>query len=228
MTDPSELDHPVLHALSGPHRGLGLHRGHAARYRPTVARFAALPTRPGPGDWDDLAALTGDDELVLFGLPHDVPAGWAEHARFDVAQMVAPDGFGRRHAGIERLTAADAPAMVALVEETQPGPFLEETHLIGAYYGVKEDGVLVAMAGERLATPSWVEISAVCTRASHRGRGLATRLVEEVAAGIRGTGRRPFLHTGARNDAAIALYERLGFARRDAGNVVQRIGVVPA
>ncbi|WP_062528599.1 GNAT family N-acetyltransferase [Demequina rhizosphaerae] len=221
----SELDHPVWHALSGAHRPLSVRQGEAARYRPSVARFAAVPPGDRAQDWADLAPLAGDDELVLFGLPHDVPPTWEEVDRFEVVQMTVPTAFGRPHADVVRLTADDAPEMLTLVEETQPGPFLEETHLLGAYYGVKEDGRLVAMAGERLTTGSWTEISAVCTRDSHRGRGLATTLMEVVAHGIREAGRQPFLHTGASNATALRLYARLGFERRDTANVVQIVQV---
>ncbi|WP_062317322.1 GNAT family N-acetyltransferase [Demequina maris] len=222
---PHELDHPVLHALSGAHRPLAIRRGEAARYRPTVAKFAAVPPADRAEDWADLAAIAGEDEVVLFGLPHDVPAGWDEVERFEAVQMTAPDGFGRPHPGIERLSLDDAPSMLALVAETQPGPFLAETPLLGAYYGVKEDGRLVAMAGERLTTGTWTEISAVCTLDSHRGRGLATRLMEVVAHGIREAGRRPFLHTGMSNTTAQRLYAHLGFERRDTANAVQIVQV---
>ncbi|WP_062294636.1 GNAT family N-acetyltransferase [Demequina phytophila] len=222
---PHELDNPAFHALSGAHRPLGIRRGEAARYRRTVAPFAALPPQPTAQDWADLAAVTGQDEVVLFGLPVEVADGWEELGRFDVVQMTAPDGFGRTHPDVVRLTAEDAPAMVDLVAEAQPGPFSSETHLTGAYYGIKEDGRLIAMAGERLTTPGWTEISAVGTRETHRGRGLATRLMEAVAHGIHAAGRRPFLHTGAGNTTAIRLYEHLGFTRRDTANVVQRVRV---
>ncbi|GAA2551639.1 hypothetical protein GCM10010435_22280 [Winogradskya consettensis] len=70
------------------------------------------------------------------------------------------------------------------------------------------------MAGERLRPPGWTEISAVCTDAAYRGRGLATRLVRAVAAGIRARGETPFLHTGAANTTAIRLYESIGFELR--------------
>ncbi|WP_062462734.1 GNAT family N-acetyltransferase [Demequina soli] len=221
----SELDHPAFHALSGAHRPLAIRQGEAARYLPTVAVFAAVPPAPTSTDWDDLAAIAGQDELILFGTPQDLPAGWNELGRFDVVQMMAPEGFGRIHDDVVRLTADDAAEMVALVEEARPGPFFSETHRIGAYYGIKEDGRLVAMAGERLTTPSWTEISAVCTRDSHRGRGLATRLMEVVGHGIGEAGRRAFLHTGAGNTTALRLYEHLGFERRDCDNVVQRVKV---
>lgn len=77
------------------------------------------------------------------------------------------------------------------------------------------------MAGERLRVPGWTEISAVCTDPDHRGRGLATRLVRAVAAGIRERGDTPFLHAAASNARAIALYESLGFTLRRRTTILQ-------
>jgi predicted GNAT family acetyltransferase len=101
-----------------------------------------------------------------------------------------------------------------LVARTRPGPFLPRTIATGTYLGVVEDGALVAMAGERLHPPGYTEISAVCTDAAYRGRGLATRLVLAVAAGIRDRGEVPFLHAAADNVTAIRLYAELGFRLR--------------
>lgn len=201
-------------------------RGRAARYRATIAPFAALPPEPSAEDWDDLAELAGDEEVAFFGLPRQVPSRWETLDDFAAVQMVAPDGFGldpkdAAREGISRLSLDDSAAMLDLVEETHPGPFAAESPLLGAYYGVWEGEKLVAMAGERLTTPRWAEISAVCTRDSHRGRGLATRLMAVVAAGIWARGRTPFLHTVATNATAIQLYEHLGFTLRTADNRVQ-------
>ena len=82
------------------------------------------------------------------------------------------------------------------------------------YLGIRREGALVAMAGRRLRPPGWTEISAVCTDEAFRGRGLATRLVLAVAAGIRARGETPFMHAAASNTGAIRLYESLGFRLR--------------
>ncbi len=79
------------------------------------------------------------------------------------------------------------------------------------YVGIRRGGALVAMAGERLRPPGWTEISGVCTDASVRGQGLASRLVLAVAHGIRERGETPFLHASASNTRAVRLYESLGF-----------------
>jgi predicted GNAT family acetyltransferase len=71
------------------------------------------------------------------------------------------------------------------------------------------------MAGERRHPPGFTEISAVCTDASVRGQGLATRLVLAVVAGVRARGETPFLAAAANNTNAIRLYETLGFRQRE-------------
>ena len=67
--------------------------------------------------------------------------------------------------------------MVELVSQTKPGPFLARTIELGEYAGIRCDGRLVAMAGERLRFDGWTEISAVCTAPTHRGHGMASGLV---------------------------------------------------
>ena len=54
----------------------------------------------------------------------------------------------------------------------------------------------------------------MCTDADARKRGLATRLVRAVAAGIEARGETPILHVLAENHTAIRVYEALGFTTR--------------
>ncbi|WP_278258362.1 GNAT family N-acetyltransferase [Nocardioides convexus] len=101
--------------------------------------------------------------------------------------------------------------MLALVARNQPGPFLSGTPRMGTYLGIRHEGRLVAMAGERVHPQGWTEISAVCTDADFRGRGLASRLVLAVAAGIHARGERALMHAAATNTGAISVYLGLGF-----------------
>jgi predicted GNAT family acetyltransferase len=103
------------------------------------------------------------------------------------------------------------PEILDLVERTKPGPFAKRTIEMGRYLGIRREGRLIAMAGERLRPPGWTEVSAVCTDPDFRGQGLAARLTLAVAAGILERGELPFLHAAATNTNAIRLYEGLGF-----------------
>jgi predicted GNAT family acetyltransferase len=109
--------------------------------------------------------------------------------------------------------------MLALAQLTQPGPFLARTHVMGMFRGIRIDGRLAAMAGERMRVPGYTELSGVCTHPDFRGRGLARRLSAIVCAGIDARGETPFLHAWKDNHAAIALYEQLGFRLRAEVNV---------
>jgi predicted GNAT family acetyltransferase len=108
---------------------------------------------------------------------------------------------------------ADLPEMLALTKLTEPGPFLPRTIQLGAYYGVHESGLLVAMAGERLKLTGYTEVSAVCTHPDFRGRGYGNALMSAVMAGIMNRGETPFLHVRTENPA-LHLYQKLGFRLR--------------
>ncbi len=80
--------------------------------------------------------------------------------------------------------------------------------------GIRREGILVAMAGERLKVPGYTEVSAVCTHPKHTGKGYARMLMIEIMRGIRDHGETPFLHVRQNNARAVELYERLGFRTR--------------
>jgi predicted GNAT family acetyltransferase len=120
---------------------------------------------------------------------------------------------------IVRLTDADAPEMLALAQLTEPGPFLPRTHTMGDFLGIRIDGRLAAMAGERMRFPGYTEVSGVCTHPDFRGRGLARRLSAAVHAAITARGDQAFLHAWKTNHAAITLYESLGFKLRTEVNI---------
>ena len=111
------------------------------------------------------------------------------------------------------MTAADSPEMLALATMMKPGPFGTRTHELGTYIGVRREGQLAAMAGERMRMPGFTEISAVCTHPNHGGHGYATALMVELIGQIRRRGEIPFLHVRSSNNA-IGLYRRIGFSDR--------------
>jgi ribosomal protein S18 acetylase RimI-like enzyme len=215
--DARPLDNPVRSSLLGPHARFAQRHGGVLRYLPSVSPFAALMDQPGNRDWADAAALAGPGGLVpLAGVTMPPPAGWKPVLNIPCVQMIDAGIAAAPDDEAVRLGAPDVPQMLDLVARTEPGPFLPGTIEMGIYLGIRRGGALVAMAGERLHPPGWTEISAVCTDGAYRDRGLGTRLVLAVAAGIRARGETPFLHAAASNVNAIRLYESLGFRfRRD-------------
>jgi hypothetical protein len=190
---PHPLDHAAWASLTGPHRDLSEGDALARRYRPSVSPFFAIGDQTDRAAWSAAETLLGPGEdAVLTNLGAEPPAGWGVDLAIDGVQMVATDDLvDRLDDEVVVLGPDDVDDMLALVARTQPGPFERETRLMGTYRGIRRDGQLVAMAGERMHPPGWTEISAVCTDAVVRGQGLASRLVLAVAHGIRSRGERP-------------------------------------
>ncbi|HET9972477.1 MAG TPA: GNAT family N-acetyltransferase [Streptosporangiaceae bacterium] len=211
---PHPLDNPVLSSLTGPHSRFAERRGNVLRYPVDVCPFVALPDVPGEGDWSDAGGLAGAGAwLPLAAIEVSPPAGWEVRLIGEGVQMTGDDLDAAADPEAVSLGAADVPEMLELTARTKPGPFLPRTFELGTYLGIRRDGRLVAMAGERLHPAGWTEISAVCTDEEWRGQGLAARLIRAVGAGIRARDEVPFLHALATN-AAIGLYEELGFRHR--------------
>lgn len=215
----SDLDRPVWATLEHqPQWALG--GPLARRFRPDMNRFAAARD-DSPESLAALAGLVGpgDDAVFIAQVPPVVlPPGLTVAKAAQGVQMVATRPLAP-DADLHLLGEADAPEMLALATLTEPGPFLHRTHTMGRFIGIRIDGRLAAMAGERMRFPGHVEVSGVCTHPDFRGRGLARRLSAAVAADIQRRGDQPFLHAWASNTAAIALYESLGFVTRAMVNI---------
>ncbi|KIF04074.1 hypothetical protein PL81_20705 [Streptomyces sp. RSD-27] len=214
---PHVLDNAAWASLSGAHaafaeRPPGARR--AARYDRDVSPFAALADPADPRSWADLAVLVGAGRVASLSGLLTPPEGWETVAAVPGVQMVDTSLRAEPLPQAVRLGPRDVPEILALIKLAKPGPFLPRTVELGTYLGIRHRGRLIAMAGERMHPPGWTEISAVCTHPGHRGRGLATRLVRAVAAGIRERGEVPFLHTSAANTGAIRLYASIGFTVR--------------
>lgn len=214
--DGAVLDNPVWSSIAGAHRHLSDVHGGAGRYHHEVSPFGGLADARDPRGWADLDDLLGGHALALIIAPGDVGSGWDVVGSVEGVQMEGAGLEARADPDLETLTPDGIDEMLALIERARPGPFLRRTPEMGTYLGLRHEGALVAMAGERVRPTGWTEISAVCTDEAHRGRGLGTRLVRAVAAGIRARGDVPFLHAAASNVNAIRLYEALGFTVRRA------------
>ena len=213
-TDPV-LDNPAWAALNGPHARFAERHGRAGRYQPDVCPMVALPDHPTPADWADAATLVGPGgSLFLPVVTAAAPPGWGVRMQMPGVQIVHMSANTHPDADVCELTPSDVPEMLDLVKRTDPGPFRQRTIELGTYLGIRHDGRLIAMAGERLHVPGYTEISAVCTDPAFQGHGFASRLIRAVAQRIRRRGEVPFLHAAATNTHAIALYEHLGFSLR--------------
>lgn len=202
------LDRPVWSSLTTAHAALSLGGPQAKRYLPDVNVFAATGSET-PEDLDALAALLEPGaQVYLLQVPViAVPQGCTAVKRASGVQMVAQRLLPEAASwdGIVPLDSRDASEMLELATLTAPGPFLEHTYRMGEFFGIRIEGRLAAMAGERFRFPGYTEVSGVCTHPDFRGRGLARKLSAAVAARIQERGEVPFLHAWATNAGAIGL-----------------------
>lgn len=208
------LERPVWNALTGPQAALATRHGDAVRLDRDIGFFAALADGGDPGDLAALTRVTGRQSWLLERTPVEPPAGLARLSAVPLTQMVAADpSLDESEEGIIALGDADTAEMFALARATEPGPWESGTHRYGGYYGIREGGRLVAMAGTRLRPSArFAEVSGVCTYPEARGKGYARRLMIRVMRDMAARGETPFLHCWSSNTGAIALYRTLGFA----------------
>ena len=210
-SDP--LDRPVWAALTGRQSHLAVASGGVVRIDPRYGPFAAVTDNPGA-----LAAvLNGPEDGIglVETMPVEPPSGLRVVNRGELVQMVSTSLGPEPHdPRIVALGEDDAEEMAVLAHATEPGPWGPLTHRYGQYYGIRIDGRLAAMAGERMLLPEHAEVSGVCTWPEFRGQGMAAALIRRVMRGFVERGDTPFLHSYATNAGAIRLYETLGFRVR--------------
>jgi ribosomal protein S18 acetylase RimI-like enzyme len=113
-----------------------------------------------------------------------------------------------------RLASSDRLEIEDLLKQGEWVLFLPDALAAGHYYGVRENGRLIAIAGTHLASVRYnvAALGTVFTHPGHRGRGLgnicASHVLESVGrAGI----RRVVLNVDEEKAGARRIYERLGF-----------------
>ena len=211
------LDRPVWASLSSTHQKYSAGSKRARRFLSEVAPFGAIldESKQSISELADLLECSGS--LAVAQAPtFPCPQNGRVKAQLPSIQMVyeGPEFASFEHPKIEALKPCEAPMMISLAKLTDPGPFERRTHELGQFWGIKHDDRLVAMAGERLKTPGFVEISGVCTDPKFEGRGYGRALCIQLCSTIRSHGCQPFLHEFEDNARAIKLYESLGFVPR--------------
>jgi predicted GNAT family acetyltransferase len=210
------LDHPVWNALTTRQQALAEGGALARRYPLAMAPFAAMADMSAQSFAALGALMSGSDIAVLFTPDPVTAAAEFKILLAETAEQMIGAPAQSPPGGVEIVTlgANDVAAMMALTELTKPGPFSLRTHELGTFLGIRIDGQLVAMAGERMKPAEYTEITAVCVHPSHRGRGYGQMLLAAISRQITARGEIPFLHVFSNNESAIALYRRQGMEIR--------------
>lgn len=213
------LDNVIWNALTTRQAHFSEGSADARKFVREVSPLAAFREDNVAG-YESLATLVAPKITVgiFIDQPYEPQPGWEYVAGAPLLQMVCDNGRAAdgpaTAAQIEELGDKDVPEMMELTALTKPGPFDKRTHEFGKYLGIRVNGSLAAMAGERMKVPDHTEVSAVCTHPKHTGKGYAAALMVEVMKGIRERGEIPFLHVRQDNVRAIEIYKRLGFRER--------------
>jgi predicted GNAT family acetyltransferase len=218
------LDNPIWNALITGNAALAEGDDEVKFFPADVAPFVGL-REINPSHLARLYERVAADRVVAIvsPTPIEIPAEWKVVFPVQALQMVfalpthaAPARAEptRDEPKLVSLGDQHIPAMLELTALTNPGPFFQRTILFGSYTGIFDGTELVAMAGFRAHPGDFIEISAVCTRPSHLGRGYARTLITHLVGIIRARNSTPFLHVRADNTRAIEVYRQLGFTTR--------------
>lgn len=209
----AELDNPVWESLSGRHQHLAIGGDLAKRHFPDVIHLAAV-VEDTEQAFTQLASIVDVGETILIAEMSGVQNNhWEILQQVMTSQMIYSKLIAapQHDVNIQALTAKDISDMMALIELTKPGPFKERTIEMGIFIGIYQDNQLIAMAGNRICTPNYREISGVCTHPDYRGKGYGSLLTKLLVHQFQQDGITPFLHVFTTNENAIRLYQKLGF-----------------
>ena len=149
-----------------------------------------------------------------------------------VRMHVTRERFVPREGSTFRLRPVHAQALNRLYSSDGGPTAYQPRHLTeGCYFGVEEEGRLLAVAGTHAQSPTYgiAVVGNVFTHPSVRGRGLATLATSAVTAALLEQHRDVVLSVDPGNTPAIRAYRQLGYT--DVGEIVEagahrRVGTV--
>jgi len=215
-TTSALLDNPGWSALNSHHAHFALGDELAKRYPREMSPIAGV-SEAHPSNVSALEKLVEvGDSVAIAGLIPPFSSNWMVSFESMAVQMICqePIDVPESDSKIITLSTSDIPEMISLVELTHPGPFLERTIEMGTYLGIRQNGKLVAMAGERMFFQNCREVSAVCTHPEFLGRGYASHIVGVLVNEILKKDQISFLQVVVSNERARKVYEKLGFRVR--------------
>nr|WP_299072724.1 GNAT family N-acetyltransferase [uncultured Allomuricauda sp.] len=208
-----QLKNPVWHSLKETHKKFVVEFDGVQFYDPEICTFGSFfdetKTAKASNDY-----LKTSDEF-FFVSENQTPiiddAKTFLEKKIDGCQMV-----------LNKLTDIQITERIVLLDESfideiydliwlvMPGYYQKRTFEMGNYYGIFKDGKLVSIAGQRMQTNLFIEVSAVVTHPNYTRKGLAKQLIAHDTKEILKENKTPILHTNKGN-LAISLYEKLGY-----------------
>ena len=208
-----QLKNPVWHSLKETHKKFIIEFNGVPFYNPDVCTFAAFNDETKTAKAANEYVKSSDDFFFVSENQTPIVDGVnvVLEKKTDGCQMV-----------LNKLVDIKITENIVLLDETfideiynlvwlvMPGYYKKRTFEMGNYYGIFKDGKLVSIAGQRMQTNLFIEVSAVVTHPDYTGKGLARQLIVHNTKEILKENKTPILHTNKGN-LAIPLYEKLGY-----------------
>ncbi len=213
-TFPEEpLDNPVWYSLTNMHSDYCIEYNGVKFYHPDFTPFGAFIHIE-----DTTKALLKHSELLdeffIVGDKPKLPSSFNIKKYVGLQMIIYKEINIPISEKIIELNETHHDDLMTLIKLVYPHFFKKQTPLLGRYFGIYNNGDLVAVTGERMQTKNFTEISAVVTHPEHTGNGYAKQLVTYTAKKIFEKEKIPFLHVDQNNTGPIQLYKKLGFKLR--------------
>ncbi len=208
-----QLKNPVWHALKETHKKFAVEFDGVKFYSPDVCTFGAF--------FDESKTIKASNQYLknsnefFFVSENQSPRIDSTKAflekKIDGCQMVL-NKLTDVHI-TEKIVLLDASFLEEiydLIWLVMPGYYRKRTFEMGKYFGIIKNGKLVSIAGQRMQTNLFIEVSAVVTHPNYTRKGLAKQLIAYNTKEILKENKTPILHTNKGN-LAISLYEKLGY-----------------
>lgn len=208
-----KLENPTWHSLCETHKKWCLEFNGVKFYTPNICPFGAFTdvskTAMALNEYAKLTPkffLVSENKDPTWDKNHIQLEQKIEGCQMVLQELLAPEMTEE----IVPLTKKHIDEIYDLVWLVMPGYYRKHTFDMGNYFGIFKNNKLVSIAGQRMQTNDWIEISAVVTHPDYTKRGYAKQLTAHVTQEIIKSGKHPILHT-TKGNSAIKLYEKLGF-----------------
>ena len=139
-----------------------------------------------------------------------------EHLDYMWRMVLRPEGFTEPFGSCRRLNENDVDRLRALYALGGGDAFSPSQVTQGVFYGVEQNGQLISVAGTHLVSEAYSvgAIGNVMTHPDYRGHGYATLTTRAVCEELVRRGIHTIvLNVRQDNEAAVRVYDKLGFAR---------------
>jgi ribosomal protein S18 acetylase RimI-like enzyme len=141
--------------------------------------------------------------------------GCEAHGLHDKMVLANPSALeGLDTTQVQQFSPSDISELEAFYRASYPGNWFDARMLeTGYYYGLREEGEIVSVAGVHVYSPAYgvAALGNIATRPDLRGRGLASRVTARLCQALLDHIPLIGLNVKADNRPAIASYRKLGF-----------------